>query len=111
MEMVGDVLSISMPVYGPAVAQLPTLSQTCSELVEAFELLVPVAVEAESEKLAWVETARPDWASVAVHGTETVPVCQPAAGATQETAGAVVSTLVVTVDVLVLPTLSVAVIV
>ena len=46
-----------------------------------------------------------------MHVNETVPVCQLVSADGHETVGAVASTLVVTVSVLVLPTASVAVIV
>jgi hypothetical protein len=62
-----------------------------------------------------VSEARPDWASDALTFNVVPALVQPLAecGAVTavETVGAVVSTWVVTVDVLVLPTLSVAVIV
>ena len=41
MVTVGAELSILMPVMGPAVAQLPTLSQTCTELVESLPFPEP----------------------------------------------------------------------
>ena len=80
--MVGAELSILMPVIGPAVAQLPTLSQTCTELVESFPLPAPWATGSDvSVMLDWAELASPEPVSLAVQVNETVPECQLASAA------------------------------
>ena len=106
--MVGAELSIFTPMIGPAVAQLPALSQAWTEFVETFGLAVPAAMEAVSVMLDWAGLARPDAASLAVHVKVTVPVCQLESADGQETVGAMLSILtpVIGPAVAQLPTLS-----
>jgi hypothetical protein len=87
----GAVLSILTPVIGPAVAQLPALSHTETEFVEALWLLVPGGMDAVRETLDWLGVASPDPTSVAVHAKETVPACQFASAVGQLTTGAALS--------------------
>ena len=112
IETVGAVSSILTFLMGPAVAQLSTLSHTDTELVETLGLVVPAAMGGVvSVTVAWEGMARPEPESVALQVNETVPVCQFVSADGHEMVGALASTLVVTVAVLVLPTASVAVIV
>jgi hypothetical protein len=101
LVMVGAWLSILTFEIGPAVTQAPTLSQTCTEFVEAFGLVVPAGADAVSVTVPWVPawlTTTPVWAgakpepeSVTVHVNETVPVDQLVPADGQCTTGAVLS--------------------
>src|SRR5271157_88253 len=92
METVGAELSIMMPVIGPAVAQIPTLLQTCTELVESFPFPVPAATGSEvSVMVAWAGLARPEPASVTVQVNETVPECHLPSALGQLTVGGALS--------------------
>ena len=57
--MVGAWSSILTFVIGPAVTQAPTLSQTCTEFVEAFGLVVPAGADAVSVTVASVPAGPP----------------------------------------------------
>ena len=102
LEMVGAWLSILTFVIGPAVTQAPTLSQTWTEFVEAFGLVVPAGADAVSVTVPWVPAwlsttpvwaARPEPVSLAVHVNETVPLCQFVSADGQLTVGSALSIL------------------
>src|SRR4051812_23428814 len=91
--MVGALRSTLLPVTGPAVAQLPALSQTCRVPVAALAVSLPAATDVLNEKLASLALARPDVASVAVHAIDTLPACHSESALPQATVGATVSTV------------------
>src|SRR2546425_11518606 len=51
IEIAGAARSILFPPIGPAVAQLPTWSQTVRVPVDAFGVSVPAATDVDKEKL------------------------------------------------------------
>ena len=74
--MVGAELSIFTPVIGPAVAQLPTVSQTCTDVVVSFPFPVPAGTGNEvSVMLDWEAFASPEPESLAVQVNVTIPEC------------------------------------
>src|SRR5258708_33157524 len=109
MVMVGGFLSTMLPAMGPAVAQLPTMSQTWCVLVEALLVSVPAGTLVVSEKLVSAGLPRPEAESEAEQVMLTSLACQRPSGLAHEIAGGVLS--IRTIWVLVastLPALSVA---
>src|SRR5438105_7409958 len=107
--MVGAFLSTLFPPTGPAVAQLPALSQTLRLLVCALLVSVPDATFVESEKLLSPALASDELPSEAVQPILTSAACHCPSDAPQVTAGAVLSSLMVSVcGALRLPALSFA---
>jgi len=81
---------------GPAVEQLPALSQIDLLPVDASPVSVPPALFVVSEKLASPKATKPDVGSVEVHAMETSDPCHDPSAAPHETAGPVASRLMVT---------------
>ena len=84
------------------MTQAPTLSQTWTEFVEVFGLVVPAGADAVSVTVPWVPAwlsstpvwaARPEPVSLAVQVNETVPLCQLVSADGQVTVGNVLSIL------------------
>src|SRR5437667_11148834 len=89
--MSGALRSTLLPAIGPAVAQLPALSQTWRLSVDAFASSLPAGTLVDSEKLASAGFARPEPLSFAVQGMLTLLACQLPSGEPQVIVGGVVS--------------------
>jgi hypothetical protein len=72
----GALRSIFQPVMGPAVVQLPTLSQKLCVPVEAFAFSAPGATVVDSSVAA--SPAIPDPPSVAPHDDDWLKLCHAA---------------------------------
>jgi hypothetical protein len=81
---------------GPAVVQFPATSQTVCEPVEAVGVSDPAATLVVSEKLPSPLAARPDAASAAVQGIDTLVACQLVSALPHCSVGAAVSRMIVT---------------
>jgi hypothetical protein len=92
-ETVGAFLSTLLPAIGPAVAQAPTLSQTCRLFVEALGVSVPAPTAVVRLKPASAAFANPDPLSLAVQAIATSLLCHALSAAPHETVGAFLSTL------------------
>src|SRR5205814_2561576 len=90
-ETTGAFLSILLPAIGPAVTQLPAVSQTWRASVAAFASSASVGTLVDSEKVAPPGVASPEPSSLALQARLTFPPCQTPAGASQASEGAVLS--------------------
>src|SRR5829696_1634065 len=94
--MEGAFLSTLLPATGPAVAQLPALSQTCCESVEALASSAPSATPVVSVTSPGLTRPEPP-ASVGEQVMETLSACHAPSALPQLGAGAVLSILTVKV--------------
>src|SRR5215212_9246601 len=95
MVMLGAFLSTLFPPMGPAVVQLPALSQTVRVPVEALVVSVSTATFVESEKERSEALTKPETLSLAAQVIFTSPECHNPSAGSQETEGAVLSRLTV----------------
>src|SRR5688500_17394457 len=91
MTITGAFLSTLLPPIGPAVAQLPTLSQTSRLPVSALAVSVPAGTPVERVNAASAELARPELASCAVQAMLTSLGCHCPSGGSQVITGGTVS--------------------
>src|SRR5512142_3299961 len=96
MLMVGACLSTWLPLIGPAVAELPALSNTLRLFVEALLVSEPLATLVARLKFASAASARLEEASLAVQAMLTSLACHTPSALPQATVGAVASRLMVT---------------
>ncbi len=89
--MDGALRSILLPAIGPAVAQLPSTSQTTRLSVLAFAVSMPAPTDVTSENDASAGLARPVPESLAVQARATLVACHAPSGAAQAMVGAVLS--------------------
>ena len=88
----GERRSILLPVTGPAVAQLPAMSQTCRVPVDALGVSLPAATLVVSWKAASPALARPEPVSLAVQEIDTFNGCHAESAKPHDINGALLST-------------------
>ena len=91
MLIAGAFLSTLFPVIGPAVAQLPALSQMALVVVPALAVSVPAPTPVISEKLASLALARWETVSLPVHVSNTLFECHCPSEEPHEKEGEVLS--------------------
>ena len=91
MLTLGAARSILLPLSGPAVAQLPTPSQTTRLAVAALEVATPSATLVLSVKLASALVAKPDPPSLVEQFSATLAACQTLSAGAHVTTGALLS--------------------
>ena len=83
----GALRSILLPAIGPAVAQLPSTSQTTRLSVLAFAVSMPAPTDVTSENEASAGLTRPVPASLAAQARLTLAACHAPSGAAQVMVG------------------------
>src|SRR6266705_2698304 len=89
--MVGGLLSSLFPEIGPAVVQLPSLSQIDRVAVAPFAVSVPAETLVVRENDASTAFASPLWLSLAVQRIDTSRLCQAPSGAPHVMSGGAIS--------------------